>query len=201
MSGWGDAPSLRVIDSVISDNLVAGVWLSGEGNYQLSGNTITGGIGVPHGSTTRCGDGVFARGVAAWDGTSGLLLDGNTLTGNAGAGLLLDDASAMLGGNTWTGNAPDLWVQGDACLSPRDDWAEAPTSEVCPEWDRPTCDLAFSLTLMIVDATPSLPPPPLLPLHPLTPPRRLSLPSARAILSVPRLQTFSLPSPSTVEGR
>ncbi|MFH1463471.1 MAG: right-handed parallel beta-helix repeat-containing protein [Pseudomonadota bacterium] len=155
-----EPPSLLVADSTLSDNLAAGVWLAGEGSYQLTGNRISGSAALPFGSRTRCGDGVYARSTAAWDGGEGLLLSDNALMENHGAGLFLDDGYAMLSRDSWSGNAPDLWVQGDACLTPREDWAEAPNAEICPEWDRPTCDLAFALSLDIADVDPALPPPP-----------------------------------------
>ncbi len=155
-----DPPSLLVIDSTLSDNLAAGGWLSGQGSYHLESNTFSGGIGIPHGTGTRCGDGVYARAASAWDAGSGLLLQGNTLSDNTGAGLFLDDASAALDGNLWQANTPDLLVQGEACLSPGDDWAEAPSSEICPAWDRPSCDLEFHLSLDIEDIVTSRPPPP-----------------------------------------
>ncbi len=142
-----DPPSLRITDSVLTDNLVAGAFIVGEGSYQLEDNTISGSLGVAHGLGTRCGDGVYAAGITAWDGTSGLLLDNNTIHDNTGAGLFLDDAAAVLTGNSWSDNDPDLLVQGEACLEPLDAYAEAPTSDVCPTWDRPACDLLFHLNL------------------------------------------------------
>ncbi len=155
-----EAPTLILEDSVVADNPAAGAWLSGAGVFRLAGNTISGGQGVPHGAGVRCGDGVYSRDVLAWDDASGLMLEGNTISDNAGAGLFLDDAAAMLDGNSWSGNAPDLLVQGEACLSPRADYEDAPEAEVCPQWNRPACDLDFSLTLTVVDVVPSLPPPP-----------------------------------------
>ncbi len=148
--GW-DPPELIVSDSVITDNIVAGVYVAGEGSYVIRRSEIAGSTGVVHGSTARCGDGVYASGVSAWDGSSGLLLEGNTITDHAGAGLFLDDAHAMLAGNDWSGNEPDLWVEGDGCLEPREDWVEAPEQEVCPEWDRPACVLEYWLALDVVD--------------------------------------------------
>jgi hypothetical protein len=168
-----EPPSLVVTDSAISDNLVAGAWLAGAGSYQLTGSHVTGTTAVPHGATTRCGDGVYARDVVAWDGISGLWLSGNTLAANQGAGLFLDEAHALLVDNAWTGNDPDLWVQGDACLSPLDGYYETPEYEICPEWDQPACDLLFSLNLMVADADfgQARPPPapPVLQLLPLRP--------------------------------
>ncbi len=146
-----EPPTLVVEDSAITDNPVAGVWLSGEGSYLLTDNTIADSTGISHGSASRCGDGVYAAGSTAWQGSSGLRMSGNTITGNAGAGLFLDDAAATLGGNAWSGNDPDLLVQGAACLSPRDDYAEAPDSEICPAWDQPTCELFLRLDLDVAD--------------------------------------------------
>ncbi len=154
-----DVASLVVADSTISGNPVAGVWIDGDGIYQLSGNTISDNYGVAHGSTTRCGDGVFARGCEPWDGATGLLLEGNTISGNAGAGLMLDGSSALLEGNTWFDNAPDLLVQGAACSEAQDDWSEAPSAELCPSWDRPTCELSFSLKLISSIIEARMPPP------------------------------------------
>jgi hypothetical protein len=138
---------------------VAGAWLAGAGGYRFSGNQITGTTAVPHGAGTRCGDGVYAVGTAAWDGTGGLWLSDNTLADNQGAGLFLDDAHALLSGNAWADNAPDLLAQGDACLSPLDTYFEAPEHEVCPEWDQPACALQFALGLVIAEVDPGEPRP------------------------------------------
>ncbi len=150
-----EPPSLLVIDSVISNNPVAGVWLAGEGAYELHGNSFSGAIGLAHGAGTRCGDGVYARGVWASSGGSGLALTGNEFTRNVGAGLLLDDASAAHDGNAWFANEPDLLIQGEACLLPIEAWADVPSSEICPEWDRPSCDLVFSLSIPLSDIEPA----------------------------------------------
>ncbi len=164
-------PSLLVTDSSISDNPVAGVWLHGTGDYRLEGVTVSGGNGVPHGGTIRCGDGIFATGTAAWDGGTGLSIEDSTISGNHGAGLFLDDATTQLARNTWSGNSPDLLVQGEACLSPCEEWAEVPISEICPAWDRPTCDLVFGLNLVLAEFDPAMPPPPISHATPLrTPP-------------------------------
>ncbi len=146
-----ESPSLVVQDSTIADNQVAGVWLAGDGGFVLSGNQISGSAALPFGPTHRCGDGVFASGTASWDGTEGLQLSENTITGNEGSGLFLHDAQAALEGNSWSGNDPDLWVQGQACSSPSDDWDDAPDNEICPTWSRPPCDLVFTQELQIVE--------------------------------------------------
>ncbi len=178
------APSLAVTDSTIEDHPVAGVWVGGQGSYELVDNTISGGSGVEHGVTSRCGDGVFARGTERWDGSGGLWLQGNQISDNLGAGLLLDDAQAMLDGNSYGGNSPDLLVQDESCLTQSDDWAEAPEQEICPTWDRPPCDLAFSFTLAVAEIDePELPPPPVaavpLPDWGVSEPFRRRLPASR----------------------
>ncbi len=154
-------PSLAVTDSAISDNRLAGVYVAGEGSYALIGNEITGSTAVSHGNGSRCGDGVFASGVSAWEATQGLQLEGNTLTDNQGAGLFLDDGRAQLSGNSWSGNAPDLLVQGEACLEPGADYPEAPEAEICPTWDQPTCELYLALNLAIAEIPTALGPTPM----------------------------------------
>ncbi len=161
-SGWA-SPSLQVTDSAISDNPVAGVWLAGAGSYQLDRVTITDGSGVPHGPTTRCGDGVFAAGTTAWDGSTGLSIQDSTLSGHHGAGVFLDDAATVLGRNAWSENDPDLLVQGDTCLSPHDDWTDAPDREICPAFDRPTCLPEFRLNIAIAEPELAMVPLPSLP--------------------------------------
>ncbi len=152
-------PSLSLVGCTITDSPAAGVWLAGGGDYQLIDNLIEDSLGVEFGTGLRCGDGVYARSVSAWDGRSGLVLSGNTLRGHEGAGVLLDDASAALPGNHWSDNSPDLLVQGDACLTPRDDYAEVPRVEICPVWDRPVCDLYFGMGLGTAGIDPGRPQP------------------------------------------
>ncbi len=154
-------PAIEIVDTTIDDHPVAGVWLADAGSYQLTGNTITGGSGVSHGATTRCGDGVYALRSEAWDGETGLLLEGNSISGNQGAGLFLDDAVASLQSNTWADNDPDLAVQGEACLSIPEDYDEAPEQWICPEWHQPGCELEFILRLHAADIEARMPPPPL----------------------------------------
>ncbi len=158
---YGEGPAtLLVEDSIIANNLLAGVHLSGQGEHVLVGNLITGSVAEAHGATTRCGDGVRAVGVTASNGGGGLTLRDNTFVSNQGAGLFLDDAHAELFGNEWIGGEPDLWLQGSACLTAGDAYSEVPVSVICPEWDEPSCDLGFSLMLHADDVVASLVPPP-----------------------------------------
>jgi len=150
---WPDGPAtLSVTDTTIRDNAVAGAWLSGEGSYSFSGNTIHGGEGWTRESLTKCGDAVYAReGVAAWDGSSGLLLEDNELLDGLGAGLFLDDASALLSGNHYADNAVDLVTQGADCESPPDGYEGEALghAELCPAYDYATCGDEFTLYLTL----------------------------------------------------
>jgi len=149
----GGPPSLSVTDTVIKDNPIAGVWLSGEGNYSLTDNTIQGGEGWTRQSLTKCGDAVYAgEGVTAWDGSSGLLLENNELLDGLGAGLFLDKASALLSGNSYADNAVDLVMQGGDCETPPDGYDGEEFSskvEFCPSFDYATCGDEFSLYLTL----------------------------------------------------
>ncbi len=150
---WG-LPALTLEACTISSSSLAGVWLSGEGAYTLAGNTITDSVGIPHCNGNRCGEGVYASATSAWDGATGLLLEGNTISGNAGAGVLLDDASAQLDQNTWSDNTPDLLVQGASCDELLAEYGDVPTSDICPLWDQPTCDLWFRLDMGVAAIDP-----------------------------------------------
>ncbi len=156
----GAAPSLSVRSSVIADSAQAGVFLADSGSFVFDDNLILGSTGSPHGSTLRCGEGVYASSTEAWDGEVGLRLVGNVVQDNRGPGLLLDDGHALLEGNTWSDNDPDLLVQGAACEAPRDDYGDAPDSVICPEWDRPVCQLELSLSLLLQDVSAGMVPPP-----------------------------------------
>ncbi len=151
----GGSPVLTVVDTIIQDNPIAGVWLSGEGSYSLFGNTIHGGDGWTRETLIKCGDAVYARdGVTAWDGSSGLLLEDNEFLDGLGAGLFLDNASATLSGNSYADNAMDLVMQGGDCETPPDGYeGEAFSSEVelCPAHDYATCGDEFSLYLTLAE--------------------------------------------------
>jgi hypothetical protein len=149
--GWG-APSVLVTDSEITDNPIAGVWLTGGGSVQFVNSTIGGGEGEERGGLQRCGDAVYARsGITAWDGEQGLLLQGNTLLEGRGAGLFLDGADASLAGNTWQDNSVDLIRQGADCgAAPAGlDTEPIDSIEQCPTWDYSVCGDSFELMLAL----------------------------------------------------
>ncbi len=153
---WGTAgPTLLLSGTTIEEHASAGVWIHGEGLYQVSDNLIVGTTGVPHGGTTRCGDGVYASGTTSWDGSSGLFLLDNQLQGNVGAGLFLDEGSAAISGNTWGSNGTDLRVQGEICAEPQDAWLEVPETDICPQWHQPGCTMLFALDMGVEDVDPS----------------------------------------------
>ncbi len=148
-ASWdGSPPSLAVTGCTIQGNPIAGAWLSGEGSYSLSGNTILAGEGWTRESLNKCGDAVYAQ-----DSGAGLLLEGNLLQGGRGAGLLLDSASATLAGNSYADNAVDLVRQGAGCETPPAGF-EAETLgsvELCPDYDYATCGDEFTLFLELAE--------------------------------------------------
>jgi len=150
----GGPPVLSISGSSIRNNPIAGLWLSGQGSYSFSGNTIHGGEGWTRESLTKCGDAVYARdGVTAWDGSSGLLLEDNELMDGLGAGLFLDDATATLVGNSYADNAVDLIVQGADCATAPDGYEDEAigSAELCPTYDYATCRDEFALYLTLTE--------------------------------------------------
>ncbi len=151
-----DTPTVTLMGCSVSGNPIAGIWLQGDGSYDISDSVISGGEGLPHGAGTRCGDAVFAgSGVTAWNGTTGLRLSRNVLQDAAGAGIFLEAADAWLDSNTFAQNAIDLLSQGEVCTGVPEGWDDAGTALLCPsssggyEW--PTCDLRFSLVMFTED--------------------------------------------------
>jgi len=150
----GSPPALSVSTTTIRGNAVAGVWLTGQGSYSFSGNTIHGGEGWSRESLTKCGDAFYARdGVTAWDGSAGLLLEDNELKDSQGAGLFLDNATATLSGNSYADNAVDLVTQGADCGSAPDGFDDEAlgSAELCPMYDYATCGDEFRLALELAE--------------------------------------------------
>lgn len=151
----GYESSLELLGNTIEDNPIAGVWLSGDGSYQLVDNLVRGGEGWSRGGVTKCGDAVYARmDTGPWDGRTGLLMQGNTLSSSIQAGLFLNGASATLEGNAWSGNQTDLIRQGEHCeAAPEGFDSESLTSwELCPaRYEYGTCDDAFNVLLELAE--------------------------------------------------
>jgi hypothetical protein len=154
-------PRLDIRGSTIGHHAIAAVWLDGTGSYRLTGNTLSGGPGTTRANAVNehhvHGDAVFAMdGVDPWDGTWGLLLEGNTLREGV-TGLFLHGASATLGhsGNSFATNDSDLWQQG--CwerYEPVDGDLAGLATVTCPEYDRAVFDdLDFDLYLQETEAS------------------------------------------------
>lgn len=106
------APTLTLLDSTVGPHAYAAVWIDGPGSYDIERNALSGSSGVPSGTATLHGNAVFAeRGVAPWNGTTGLYLSGNSFAAAPEISVLLDGASATLDDNSWSGNGTDLRVQ------------------------------------------------------------------------------------------
>ncbi len=105
-------PTVTVLDSAIGPHELAAIWLDGPGTYDIERNTLSGSAGFAQGSATLHGNAVFAEnGVTAWNGTTGLLVSENTISGSADIGVFLDGSSAILSGNSWYSNGTDVRQQ------------------------------------------------------------------------------------------
>ncbi len=103
---------LDVVDSTIGPHPYAAMWAYGPGSYRLSGNELYGSEGVPLGNWQAHGNAVYAwGGVQPWDGTSGLLLEGNTFVDAEAVAVLLNGAGATLDGNVFQGSAREVHQQ------------------------------------------------------------------------------------------
>lgn len=149
--------AITLTGSTIGPHPYAAVWLDGPGSYDVHDNALSGSEGVERAGRVLHGNAVFAeRGVAAWDGVSGLRLAGNLLSDADPVAVLLDGATATLTDNTWSGNAVDVWQQGCADTTPLTDadLAGVPGWTRCPDHDR-LVDFAIRFdTLYLPDADP-----------------------------------------------
>ena len=138
-------------DAIGADHEPAGrAGRGGRCEGESGGKRHGGSDGVAQGGSTLHGNAVFAEnGVAAWDGTTGLLLSDNLFTSASAIGVLLDDSSAGMDRNEWSGNAVGLRQQAcngpDHVAGPNDDGLVddvaplteadtlgAPSAQVCP---------------------------------------------------------------------
>ena len=149
----GGACALSIDNTTIEDQPYAAVWLDGDGSYSIRNSTLVGGYGMeleyPDGTTTlQHGDAIVVTGgVTAWDGTNGLLLEGNDIQEAVRAGVLLDASSAFLTTNSFTDNAADLiWQDCEGVVEPAglDDVAVV---DNCPTFNHHIAPLEFNLYL------------------------------------------------------
>ena len=119
-AGW--APDgVTLTDNTIGPHPYAAVWLDGEGSYLLENNDLSGSEGIEVGGWPLHGNALFAMGVDAWDGETGLYLSGNTFQDAEEVGVFLHGASATLSDNTWSGNTLDVIQQDCSTITPLTD--------------------------------------------------------------------------------
>lgn len=152
--------SLRVRGSVIAAHRYAGLWLVGNGSYDIDGNWLYGGTGVELNGWSAHGNAVFAKnGVGAWNDTSatGLRLTHNTMLEADNDAVLLHDAGATLAGNGWQYNANDVRQQhcASAVAISADELLDVPASEVCEGGDT-LIDQSVAFTLYLSEESPTL---------------------------------------------
>jgi hypothetical protein len=118
------ATVVTLVDTEVSDTAPTADGLFGRGveagvgaevhleRARLSGNELYGSEGVPLGNWQAHGNAVYAwGGVQRWDGTSGLLLGGNTFVDAEAVAVLLNGAGATLDGNVFQGSAREVHQQ------------------------------------------------------------------------------------------
>ena len=194
-------PSLMLDTVTIQDQPYAALWLGGDGSFSITNSTLVGGYGYertyPDGTSSIFhGDGVVATGgVSAWDGSQGLLLEGNEIRDAFRAGVLLDGSSAELVENTFTGNTTDvIWQDCDGVDEPVG-LSHVPVVDHCPVYNHHIAPLEFNLHLEEVapldrerSARSTAAPDPLFPM-----PIRPSLPLLESLPMIPASTSRPLP--------
>lgn len=144
----GDTPVVTLERSTVGPHPLAAVWFVGPGDYEVHDNALAGGLGVERSpGVVLDGDGVVAV-----DVTGALRLEGNTIVGAVGAGVLLHGSSASLSGNVYEENQTDLVVQACAEGAALPEGAdEAPVASLCARYDLPLAPMSFDLQLEDVD--------------------------------------------------
>ena len=139
------------LDTVtVAGHPTVGVRVRGASTWQIRNSHLSGGpVWTFPPALALHGDALVAnRGVQAWDGVSGLLLQDTLFAGAEGVGVFLDGSSATLDGLQFTDNALDVLQQrcDSAPSTPPDgpldgDWSVS----VCPEsGDRMVLDADLS---------------------------------------------------------
>ena len=135
-----------VSDSVVDGHADAGVWIVGPGEYSIARTTLSGGAGV------AIREGLLAHGNALYVdggdwGASTLDIVDNTFSGNTGASVFLDGASASLAGNVYSDSGWGVLQQGCGSIAVPKGIESAPTREICPAVDAMVLTFPFSIYL------------------------------------------------------
>lgn len=146
---YGGPGSLLIRESEISGSQLAAVWLDQNGSYQILDSDLSGGAAFETAPQMWIhGDGVYATGGgAAWDGSTGILLHGNTIHDCAQAGVFLCGASATLEDNSWAGNGIDLTQQYCDGVDEPVGAELVPNVDLCPFYDDVVQELQFTLSV------------------------------------------------------
>ncbi len=149
---------LRLTDSTIGPHRYAGLWLNGNGTYDIEGNTMYAGASVDLNGWPAHGNAVYAfNGVTAWnpDTETGLLLANNAIMDADQTAILLHDATATLNANNWAGNTMDVRQQHCvAAASLTDaDLRDVPAADICESADS-LIDTSVEFALFLSEAAP-----------------------------------------------
>jgi hypothetical protein len=130
-------PIIRIEGVRVESHTHAALWFDGPGSYTILDSNLTGGEGVPRGTTRLHGNAVVGlRGIVAASGphANGLYVAGNELSDSLGPAVLLDAAAMTQVENDWSGNATDVLQQRCEQTSPLlpGDVADIPSVTLCP---------------------------------------------------------------------
>ncbi len=143
----------RLDGITIEEHALAGVWIQGEAAAQITDSQISGGAGMVLGSPattplTVHGNALFVSSpTGPWDGTDGLLLSGNQLSGSHQAAVVLNGGSGTFSGNEFIDNGLDLLVQNCQGDDPPEGIEEIPNVSLCPEYDEVVIPVTFAIQL------------------------------------------------------
>lgn len=120
-------PVLTLIDTLIAGTVGPAVYLRGSGRYDFDGVVMT-----DPASPARAPGFLALEGVLPWNGTTGLRLQGGSVSGFGHVGLLLEASGAQLDGVSFSDLAGvDVFRQHCADELPLDVLSGAPTVQAC----------------------------------------------------------------------
>lgn len=140
--------NLELVNTTISGNPLAAVWMEGENTVDITGGALTGGEGVPiRDGLNVHGNAIFAHALGDGD----LVVRDTRISGSADAGVLLDDATGSFFNDAWSENAVDLVQQECGELSPPLG-VGGQSTELCPDAPRLTLGISFTWSLVESEA-------------------------------------------------
>lgn len=139
-----DGPvSVRVEDSFVGPHALAAIYYEGGGLLTLLNSEIQGNSPSTGGERPG-GNGLVLVRTLAYDGASGVMIDGDSFTQSDTEATLIHDGDASFGANQWSDNAVDLRWQGCGERAPQAP-AGVRVCELCPPYDEAMNDVELMI--------------------------------------------------------